>query len=183
MPSEPAIGTNSRRSPAPPAGYSRAPKRSVTKMNATTTIPTSAPISSVTTRNTCSSRSLSTAAQRFASDSHSFLFFGREPDSIVGRVSLPSFLSRKFSSAVPVRRMSLVFQQRLDRGYQRRAARAQFPDTVPRHFFQQFLSARQQRNQHPPPVIPASASSHQPALLQPVHQFHNAVVLQHQPVC
>jgi hypothetical protein len=57
MPSEPTTGTSSLRQAAPPAGYSRAPNRSVIKINATTSAPTSAPISSVNTRNICSSRS------------------------------------------------------------------------------------------------------------------------------
>src|SRR5439155_5280825 len=57
MPSELATGTSNLRHPIPPAGYSRAPNRSVSKMNATTVAPTSAPITSVSARNTCSSRS------------------------------------------------------------------------------------------------------------------------------
>src|SRR5437588_673581 len=49
----------------PPAGYSRAPNRSVSKMNATTAAPTSAPITKVRTKNTCSSRSRRTAVHCF----------------------------------------------------------------------------------------------------------------------
>src|SRR5437588_4062402 len=49
----------------PPAGYSRAPNRSVSKMNATTAAPASAPITKVRTKNTCSSRSRRTAVHCF----------------------------------------------------------------------------------------------------------------------
>src|SRR5271168_501359 len=61
MPNEPTTGTRSRRHGAPPAGYNRIPARSVSRMKATTVRPTNAPISNVSTRNTCSSRSCSNA--------------------------------------------------------------------------------------------------------------------------
>src|SRR5213596_2020649 len=57
MMAEPATGTSSLRHGEPPAGYSLAPNRSVKRMNATTTMPTSAPINSVRSRKTWSSRS------------------------------------------------------------------------------------------------------------------------------
>ena len=47
MISEPGTGITSRRQGAPPAGYMRAPRFSVTRMNATTTRPTTAPMMSV----------------------------------------------------------------------------------------------------------------------------------------
>src|SRR5664280_1127291 len=56
MPSEPATGNSTRRHGAPPAGYSRSPSRSVSRMKATTVRPVNAPITSARTRNTWSSR-------------------------------------------------------------------------------------------------------------------------------
>ena len=56
MASEPTTGTRSLRQAAAPTGYKRAPNRSVIKIKATTIKPTIAPIKSVRTRKTCSSR-------------------------------------------------------------------------------------------------------------------------------
>ena len=56
IPNEPIAGIRTRRHAAPPAGYNRAPNRSVSRMNATTTNPTIAPMTNVKIRNTCSSR-------------------------------------------------------------------------------------------------------------------------------
>jgi len=56
MASEPTTGTRSLRQVEEPTGYKRAPDRSVIKMKATTIKPTNAPIKSVRTRKTCSSR-------------------------------------------------------------------------------------------------------------------------------
>src|SRR5262249_11446714 len=78
--SEPTIGTSSRRNPIPPAGYSRAPNRSVNTMNATTTAPTTAPITSVSSRNTCSSRSSRSVVHHFAARLHKPT--GIAPDSV-----------------------------------------------------------------------------------------------------
>src|SRR5260370_36847496 len=57
MESEPMQGTSNLRHGELPIGYSLAANRSVSRINATTVNPTKAPISSVSTKNTCSSRS------------------------------------------------------------------------------------------------------------------------------
>ena len=61
MLSEPSAGTRIRRHPDPPAGYIRAASRPVTRINATTTKPTRAPITKLRTSESWSSlcRSLS----------------------------------------------------------------------------------------------------------------------------
>src|ERR1039458_10389527 len=56
MASEPPTGSSTRRHGEPPAGYSRSPPRSVSRMKATTVRPVNAPITSASTRNTWSSR-------------------------------------------------------------------------------------------------------------------------------
>src|SRR5207253_9187970 len=58
-------------------GYNLLPKRSVNKMNATTARPTSAPITSVETRNTCPSRSRRMAAHCGDETPHRLLEAGR----------------------------------------------------------------------------------------------------------
>src|ERR1700722_4159034 len=64
MASEPMMGIRTRRQAGLPTGYTRMPRRSVSNMKATTATPVTAPITSVRTRNTWSSRFWRKAAQR-----------------------------------------------------------------------------------------------------------------------
>jgi hypothetical protein len=72
MPSEPATGNSRLRHRAPPGGYSRIPIRSVSRMNATTAKPVSAPMTSARTRNICSSRCCSLLKRRNNGTCHQF---------------------------------------------------------------------------------------------------------------
>jgi len=58
--------------------------------------------------------------------------------------------------------------------------RPQFAQALSGYPFHQFGPARQQFHQDRSPVVAVLASAHVPALLEPVNQFHGAVVLQHQ---
>src|SRR5260370_39651415 len=185
MTAEPASGTNRLRHAAPPAGKSLAPNRSVRIMNATTTMPTIAPISSVRTRKTCSSRFRRNDAHCCDEESHQFFWSGsRVPlKSISGsslNTTILAYLGRS-PGLLPVWRRVAVFQQRADGIHQRRAARAQLADAVSRHLLEQFLSPRQKRYQDAPAVVPAAAPAHVTVGLQSVDQFNRAVMLQRQP--
>ncbi len=72
MPSEPATGNSRLRHRAAPGGYSRIPIRSVSRMNATTVKPVSAPMTSARTRNICSSRCCSLPKRRNNGTCHQF---------------------------------------------------------------------------------------------------------------
>src|SRR5260370_30162030 len=182
MRSEPATGTRSRRHAAPPAGYSLAPNRDDTRMKATTTSPTSAPISSVRTRKTCSSRSRTNDAHCCDEYLRQFFWAGsRVSLNSVSRGSLtteflPS-LGRSTDLLVALRGAP-IFQQGADCIHQRRAAPAQFADAVSRYLLEQLLSARQQRHQDAPSFVPPAGSAHVPMRLQPVDQLHGAMMLQ-----
>src|SRR2546428_24074 len=95
-----------------------------------------------------------------------------------------AWLSRRVASGwfVPDRWRAAAFQQRADGLHQRRSARAQFTDAILRYLFEQFFSARQQRHQDLPAVVPVSAPAHVAVSLQPVDQLHGAMMLQRQPV-
>src|SRR5216683_2023386 len=154
-------------------------------MNATTTMPTIAPISSVRTRKTCSSRFRRNDAHCCDEESHQFFWSGsRVPlKSISGsslNTTILAYLGRS-PGLLPVWRRVAVFQQRADGIHQRRAARAQLADAVSRHLLEQFLSPRQKRYQDAPAVVPAAAPAHVAMGLQPVDQFDRAVMLQRQP--
>ncbi len=58
----------------------------------------------------------------------------------------------------------------------------QFAQALSGYPFHQFGPARQQFHQDRSPVVAVLASAHVPALLEPVNQFHGAVVLQDQPL-
>ena len=79
-------------------------------------------------------------------------------------------------------RFRFASQKRIQRIRQRYPSRLQFGKALPGHPFNQFLPARKQLYQDASPVVPASASAHISARLQPVDQFHCAVVLQQQPL-
>src|SRR5467141_600916 len=173
MTPEPATGTSSLRQAAPPAGWSLAPNRSVKRMNATTTMPTSAPMNKVKTRKTCSSLSRKNAFHCREGEFHQFFF-------ATSRISLNSVLGGSLTTAFLVLlgrsprlflawRQAANFQQRADGIHQGRAARAQLADAVSRH-----LDA--------PAVIPAAAPAHVAVGLQSVDEFDRAVMLQRQPV-
>src|ERR1700687_186466 len=186
MTAEPATGTSSLRHAAPPAGYSLAPNRSVKRMNATTTMPTSAPMNNVKTRKTCSSRSRKNAFHCREVEFHQFFLAGSRIslNSVLGSSLTAAFLAslgRSLRLLLAWRRAA-NFQQRADGVHQRRAARAQLPDAVSRHLLEQLLSPRQQRHQAAPAVVSAAAPAHVAMGLQPVDQLHGAVMLQRQPV-
>src|SRR5260370_6120684 len=164
MTAEPASGTNRLRHAAPPAGKSLGRNRSVKRMNATTTMPTIAPISSVRTRKTCSSRFRRNDAHCCDEESHQFFWSGsRVPlKSISGsslNTTILAYLGRS-PGLLPVWRRVAVFQQRADGIHHRRAARAHLADAVSRHLLEQFLSPPQKRYQDAPPVVPAAAPAH-----------------------
>jgi hypothetical protein len=60
--------------------------------------------------------------------------------------------------------------------------RSQFGEALPGYPFHQFDPARKQFHQDGSSVIAILVSAHVPTLLQPVDQFHCAVVPQHQPL-
>src|SRR5712664_1301458 len=155
-------------------------------MNATTTMPTIAPISSVRTRKTCSSRFRRNDAHCCDEESHQFFWSGsRVPLKSISGSSLNTTILASLGRSpglLPVWRRAAVFQQRADGIHQRRAARAQLADAVSRHLLEQFLSPRQKRYQDAPAVVPASAPAHVTVGLQPVDQFNRAVMLQRQPL-
>src|SRR5467141_2218144 len=186
MTPEPATGTSSLRQAAPPAGWSLAPNRSVKRMNATTTMPTSAPMNKVKTRKTCSSLSRKNAFHCREGEFHQFFF-------ATSRISLNSVLGGSLTTAFLALlgrsprlflawRQAANFQQRADGIHQRRPARAQLADALSRHLLEQLLSPRQKRHQDAPAVVPAAAPAHVAMGLQPVDQLHGAVMLQRQPV-
>src|SRR5258708_14152401 len=145
-------------------------------MNATTTMPTIAPISSVRTRKICSSRFLRNDARCCYEESHQFFWSGsRVPlKSISGsslNTTILAYLGRS-PGLLPVWRRVAVFQQRADGIHQRRAARAQLADAVPRHLLEEFFAPRLQCNQHSPAVIAAAAPAHLTACFQPLDPFN-----------
>src|SRR6266849_3524215 len=155
-------------------------------MNATTTKPTSAPMNSVRTRKTCSSRSRKNAFHCREGEFHQFFW----PSS---RISLNCVLGVSLTTAFLALlersprlflawRQAANFQQRADGIHQRRAAGAQLADAVSRHLLEQLLSPRQQHHQDAPAVIPAAAPAHVAMGLQPIDQLDRAVMLQRQPV-
>src|SRR5229473_85292 len=154
-------------------------------MNATTTMPTIAPISSVKIRKTCSSRSRTNDAHLCEEKLHWLFWPGSRAslNSASGRSLNTVYLA--FLGSTPgtflAGRRAAVFQQRADGIHQRRAACAQLADAVSRHLLEQFLSPRQKRYQDAPAVVPAAAPAHVAMGLQPVDQFDRAVMLQRQP--
>jgi|HubBroStandDraft_1064217.scaffolds.fasta_scaffold01221_13 hypothetical protein len=60
--------------------------------------------------------------------------------------------------------------------------RSQFGEALPGYPFDEFDPARKQFHEDGSPVVTVLVSAHVPALLQPVDQFHCAVVPQHQPL-
>src|SRR6267143_946180 len=186
MTAEPPTGTSSLLHGVPPAGYSLAPNRSVKRMNATTTMPTSAPMSSVRTRKTCSSRFRRNDAHCCGQESLHFLWAGSRASlkSVLGmsltRTFIP-FLGRSPGLFLPWRRAA-VFQQGADGINECRTACAQLADAVPRHQLEQLLAARQQGYQYAPAVVTVAAPAHVAVRLQPVDEFDGAVMFQRQPV-
>src|SRR5712692_10937734 len=155
-------------------------------MNATTTMPTIAPISSVRTRKTCSSRFRRNDAHCCDEESHQFFWSGsRVPLKSISGSSLNTTILASLGRSpglLPVWRRAAVFQQRADGIHQRGAACAQLADAVSRHLLEQFLSPRQKRYQDAPAVVPAAAPACVAVGLQPVDQLDRAVVLQRQPL-
>src|SRR5467141_3788603 len=186
MTPEPATGTSSLRQAAPPAGWSLAPNRSVKRMNATTTMPTSAPMNNVKTRKTCSSLSRKNVFHCREGEFHQFFFATSRisRNSVLGGSLTTAFLALLGRSPrlFLAWRRAANFQQRADGIHQRRPARAQLADAVSRHLLEQLLSPRQKRHQDAPAVVPAAAPAHVAMGLQPVDQLHGAVMLQRQPV-
>src|SRR6267378_5335468 len=112
-------------------------------MNATTTMPTSAPMNSVRTRKTCSSRSRKNAFHCREGEFHQFF-------SATSRISLNSVLGGSFTAAFLALlgrsprlclawRRAANFQQRADSIHQRCTAGAQLADAVSRHLLEQLL--------------------------------------------
>src|SRR5258708_39067112 len=155
-------------------------------MNATTTMPTIAPISSVKIRKTCSSRSRTNDAHFCEEKLHWLFWPGSRAslNSVSGRSLNTLYLT--FLGSTPgsflAGRRAAVFQQRADGIHERRAACAQLADAVSRHQLEQLLSPRQKRYQDAPAVVPAAAPAHLTVGLQSVDQFDRAVVLQRQPL-
>src|SRR5712692_7929012 len=155
-------------------------------MNATTTMPTIAPISSVKIRKTCSSRSRTNDAHLCEEKLHWLFWPGSRAslNSASGRSLNTVYLA--FLGSTPgtflAGRRAAVFQQRADGIHQRRAACAQLADAVSRHLLEQLLSPRQQRHQDAPAIVPVAAPAHVAVGLQPVDQFDRAVMLQRQSV-
>src|SRR5579871_4865791 len=79
-------------------------------------------------------------------------------------------------------RFLLPIQQPVNRPHQLMPMRPQLIDPLPSHVLQHSLPSRQQRHNHIPPVIPAASPSHIPVRLEPVHEFHSAVMFQCEPV-
>src|SRR5712664_4410796 len=155
-------------------------------MNATTTMPTRAPMSSVSTRKTCSSRSRKNAFHCCEEEFHQFFCAGSgiSLNSVLGSSPTTAFLVSLGRSPrlFLAWRRAAVFQQGADGVDQCRAAGAQFADAVSRHLLEQLLSSRKQRHQDAPAIIPVAAPAHVAMGLQPVDQFDRAVMLQRQPV-
>src|ERR1700681_4663280 len=144
-------------------------------MNATTTMPTSAPMSSVRTRKTCSPRFVRNDAHCRAEEFHQFFQAGSRSslNSVLGSSLTAAFLAllgRSPRVLLPCRRAA-NFQQRADGVPQRRAARAQLADAVSRNLLEQLLSPRQQRHQDAPAIVPAAVPAHVAMGLQPVDQL------------
>ncbi len=78
--------------------------------------------------------------------------------------------------------LPLPIQQPINRPHQLMPIRPQLIDPLSRHFFQHPLSARQQRHDHIPPVVPRSRPPDIPIPLQPIHQLHHTVMFQREPV-
>src|SRR5216684_1870010 len=186
MTAEPATGTSSLRHAAPPAGYSLAPNRSVTRINATTTMPTSAPMSSVSTRKTWSSRSRKNVFHCCEEEFHQFFCAGSRVslNSVLGISPTAAFLASlgRAPRLFFAWRRAAVFQQSADGVDQCRAACAQLADAVSRHLLEQLLSPRKQRHQDAPAIVPVAAPAHVAMGFQPVDQLDRAVMLQCQPV-
>src|SRR6267143_6000110 len=155
-------------------------------MNATTTMPTSAPMNTVKTRKTCSSLSRKNAFHCREGEFHQFFF-------ATSRISLNSVLGGSLTTAFLALlgrsprlflawRRAAVFQQGAGECHQRCAARAQLADAVSRHLLEQLLSPRQQRHQDAPAIVPAAAPAHVAVGLQSVDQLDRAVMPQRQPV-
>lgn len=70
-----------------------------------------------------------------------------------------------------------AFEQGFDCANQRLSARAQLADAIARDSFQKAFPPRQQRDEHPPPVVPAARPAHVSVGLQAVDKFHRAMVL------
>src|SRR5260370_38099026 len=127
-------------------------------------MPTIEPISSVRTQNTGSSRFRRNDAQFCDEESHQFFWSGsRVPlKSISGsslNTTILAYLGRS-PRLLPVWRRVAVFQQRADGIHQRRAARAQLADAVPRHLLEESFAPRLQCNQDSPAVIAAAPPAH-----------------------
>ena len=94
MLSEPATGNSNRRQGAPPTGYSRIPIRSVSRMNATTASPVTAPITSANTRKICPSRCRNSATRSNSQLFHRLPLVVSTSSLISGKLSHQEHTSR-----------------------------------------------------------------------------------------